>query len=434
MLSPADADLAARDRELPGLATLLDPDAFLEVVQRAAPGARLDRARPRYVRYKSGTNCLVAYRLEGEGGPIDVYAKAHGWDAPAKLDKAAERRGVGGALGRSRFAIDDRGIVVSVFPNDSKLAALGRLGDHAARRRLLSRILPEREGLWDGALETLRYKPERRYVARLAAPDGTRVALKLYTEADFARANRNAKSCSARSHRSPDRLRLPERVGKLTPHAALALEWIEGETLSEAIAAGRGEACARVGEALASLHARLGPELPQRTRDADAALAAELALSLSQLWPPHARRAAALAVRIASDLPRDAGGLCMVHGDFYDRQVILCEDRVAILDLDRAAHATPLVDLGSFIARLLRHSALGELAEPRLREAARALLEGYQAARGEPIPDGLAAYTALALLQLAAEPFREHAPDWPDRIAALLGRAEVVMARAGAHS
>jgi aminoglycoside phosphotransferase (APT) family kinase protein len=428
VLSPADGDLVARDPGLPGLATLLDPDAFLEAVRQAAPGARLERARPRYVRYKRGTNCLVAYRLEGQGAPIDVYAKAHGRDAPVKLDKAAERRGAVGALGCSRFAIADRGLVVSVFPNDSKLAALACLGDPTARRRLLSRILPRRQGLWDGALQTLRYKPERRYVARLAASDGEGVALKLYTDGSFAQVRSIAKRYASRG-----RLRLPQRIGKRVRHAALALEWIEGESLPEAIAAGRGDACARVGEALAQLHADPGLELPLRSRQADAELATELAGSLATLWPPHGRRAAALAARIAADLPRDSG-TCLVHGDFYDRQVILCEDRVAILDLDRAVHASPFVDLGSFAARLLRHAALGELAASRVREALAGLLEGYQAASGARIPDGLAAYTALALLQLAAEPFREHAPEWPDRIAALLGCAEAVMAGAAAHS
>src|SRR5262245_9608618 len=103
VLSPADAELVARDRGLPGLATLLDPDAFLEAVRKAAPGTCLESARLRYVRYKHGTNCLVAYRLDGGGAPIDVYAKAHGLDAPEKLDKASERLGVVGALGRSRF-------------------------------------------------------------------------------------------------------------------------------------------------------------------------------------------------------------------------------------------------------------------------------------------------------------------------------------------
>jgi hypothetical protein len=301
---------------------------------------------------------------------------------------------------------------------------LERLGDPAARRRLLARILPDREACWDGALSGLRYKPERRFVAALAARDGARVALKFTTAEDFANASSNAKR-----YRSEGPLRVPERIGSLAAHAVLALEWIEGEPLADAISDGRGKECARVGEALARLHARRGRKLPPRTREAEAAVALSLADSLARLWPPHARRAADLGARIAGSLPPDGDSSCMVHGDFYDRQVLLCPGEVAILDLDRAAQASPLVDIGSFVGRLLRHGALGELPAARAQEAAEALLEGYRAARGERLPRGLSAHAALAVLRLAPEPFRELSRDWPERIAALLGAAETALAR-----
>lgn len=428
MLSRADADLVARDAAVPGLATLLDPDAFLEAIAAASGRAPFERAVPRYLRYKAGTNCLVAYRLLGPGGEAEVHAKAHGRDAPEKVDKSGERSGVPGPLGWSRLALPERGIVVAAFPNDDKLPVLERLGDRDARRRLLARVLPDREACWDGALETLRYKPERRYVARLTASDGARVALKFTSEEDFAGTSQNAKR-----YRSEGALRLPERLGALASHSVLALEWIDGEPLDAAIAAGRAGACAQVGEALAGIHARRGRKLPPRAPEALAALAAAQADALARLWPPHAGRAAALARRIAAALP-PADDARMVHGDFYDRQVLLCADRVAILDLDRAACASPLLDLGSFLARLLRQRAEGELSEARAGEAASALLDGWAAARGAPPAAGLAACTALALLQLAVEPFREHAPEWPERIGALLGCAEAALAGAALPS
>lgn len=424
MLSPADADLVARDAAVPGLATLLDPEAFLALVRSRSPAVTIERAVPRYLRYKAGTNCLVAYRLETAGGSFDVHAKAHGRDAPIKLGKSAERSGAIGALGWARFAVPEQGIVAAAFPNDDKLPALERLGDVAARRSLLARILPDREACWEGALTTLRYKPERRYVAALTACDGARVALKFTTNEDFASASSNAKR-----YRSEGPLRVPERIGSLAAHAVLALEWIDGEPLADAISDGRGKECARVGEALARLHARRGRKLPPRTREAGAALASSLADSLARLWPPHARRVARLGARIAASLPPDDGSACMVHGDFYDRQVLLCASEVALLDLDRAARASPLVDLGSFLARLLRHGALGELPGARVHEAEEALLDGYRRARGERLPRGLSAHVALALLGLAVEPFRELARDWPERVAALLDAAEAALSR-----
>jgi aminoglycoside phosphotransferase (APT) family kinase protein len=419
VLSAADADLASRDHGLPALATLLDADAFLEALRKALPETPFDRATPTYVRYKPGTNCLVAYRLDGPE-TLEVYAKAHGVDAESKLHKASEQTHVEGALGAGRIALPGAGIVVSVFPNDAKLRSIRRLGDPAARRHLFSRILPERPELWEGSIETLRYKPERRYVARLSAGPAAPVALKFTLEEDFAAVNANAKR-----YRSREVLRLPERVGVLKAQGVLALEWIEGVSLAEALAGEESVAVAlgQVAAALGELHERRGKKLPTRTTETDAALLRSNAAGLARLWPPLASRVRDLAGRIFSRLREPSSDACMVHGDFYDRQVILCGERVAVLDLDRAARASPLVDLGTFVAHLERAAAMDRLPDSRARESAANLVEAYRAVRGA-LPHGLEAHCAMALLQLAAEPFREHAPDWPERIEALLERAE----------
>ena len=76
MLSPCDAGLAGRDRSLPGLATLLDAEAFVALVRRAAPASAVRGARIEYVKYKPGVNCLVGYRLDVDGVLRDGYARA----------------------------------------------------------------------------------------------------------------------------------------------------------------------------------------------------------------------------------------------------------------------------------------------------------------------------------------------------------------------
>ena len=77
MLSPANADLVRRDGRLPGLATLLDPDAFLAALQASVPPADLRAAHLRYLRYKPGQNCLAAYSIEAGGSGVDCHAKAY---------------------------------------------------------------------------------------------------------------------------------------------------------------------------------------------------------------------------------------------------------------------------------------------------------------------------------------------------------------------
>src|SRR5438093_582994 len=67
MLCPADTDLVRRDPALPGLALLLDPDAFAADLRQAVPGIEVEGGRITYVRYKPGTSCLVGYRLAAAG-------------------------------------------------------------------------------------------------------------------------------------------------------------------------------------------------------------------------------------------------------------------------------------------------------------------------------------------------------------------------------
>ena len=54
-----------------------------------------------------------------------------------------------------------------------------------------------------------------------------------------------------------------------------------------------------------------------------------------------------------------------------------------------------------------------------MEDARAAFLAGY----GD-VPPTVPLYTAVGLLRLAPHPFRSREPDWPDRTAALLDRAE----------
>src|SRR2546422_9176896 len=124
MLSPPEADLVRRDGVLPGLATVLDPDALLAALAPALPAADVRAASVRYVRYKPHTNCLVAYRLDvpgAESQTMDIHAKVHRLDAPEKLRKARQRAHAPGRLGVGRIVLEDRGLVVWAVSNDLRL-------------------------------------------------------------------------------------------------------------------------------------------------------------------------------------------------------------------------------------------------------------------------------------------------------------------------
>src|SRR5438093_10692997 len=76
MLSAADAQFVRRDSALPGLATMLDPEAFAGALAPFMPAIDPGSARIEYVRYKPGKSCIVAYRVGVGGMEGKLYAKA----------------------------------------------------------------------------------------------------------------------------------------------------------------------------------------------------------------------------------------------------------------------------------------------------------------------------------------------------------------------
>src|SRR5262245_43810435 len=333
MLAPDDAALARRDPALPGLATLLNPAAFAAALRRFLP-APAESARITYVRYKPGTSCLVGYRLEAAGEAVGRAATACRPGAADKLAKAARA---------GRLVLADLAVVVAFFPEDDGLPALPRLADPRLRRRLLRKVLPDRPDLWGGDVELLRYKPERRYVARLTVGGAPQAALKVYTAAGY-----EAATVNARAFRTCGAFRRAGRLGRSGRHCLLALEWLPGRLLNEALAdpgASPGVVEA-VGAALAELHAQKAPGLLPRPRTEEAASLAAVAAWLGHVCPDLADRARRLAGRLAARIGELPLADSPLHGDFYAKQVLLDGESVALLDFDEAFRGDPAHDLG----------------------------------------------------------------------------------------
>ena len=118
-----------------------------------------------------------------------------------------------------------------------------------------------------------------------------------------------------------------------------------------------------------------------------------------------------------------------VHGDFNDKQILLSENAVTILDLDEAMAGDPVYDLGLFIAHLERYALVGDLGPGQVERLSEALLDGYGQVTRKPLPAHVELYTAFGLVQLAVEPFRILVPDWPAKIEAVLARADACLGR-----
>lgn len=421
MLSSPDLAIARRDAALPGLATLLDPDALLALLRRHAPDRGLVTLRVTYVRYKPGENCLAAFAARtADGATMLGYAKTYRDGQSVKLERARTRAEAAGPWGTGRFVVDSPLLTVCTFPNDDKLPTLLRVAETDARHRLLRRLLPNAPALWDAELRVLRYKPERRLVGCVSiprSPDAPRAAIRCYTPRGFGRAG-----AAQDTLRSGTTLRVAEVLGKSRSTSAVALAWLPGTPLSEAARPVEPDVMPLVGVALAELHAQRLSEPHDRSAGVEAAEWRAAAESLRAVHPVVGARASALVEDLTASLPNRASSR-LVHGDFYAQQVVVDGSRIGIIDLDRAGWGDPAIDLGTFIAHLERDVLAGELQPADLETASAALLAGYRSAGGLVEPRQVGVHTAAALIRLATEPFRTRDPEWPARTEALVDRA-----------
>jgi streptomycin 6-kinase len=316
-------------------------------------------------------------------------------------------------------------VLVTAFPNDLKLPALPSLADASKRTRLLRELLPDFPGLWQGELRCLRYRPERRYVAQLRAPDGTQALLKAYTRGAYSRGKDNAQAFVSRGL-----LRVARLLGWSDHHRLLAFEWLPGKLLLDLCTASAvdWDAVTGAGAALATLHAQDSAGLSSWTREAEARDLRSLAAELGFICPQLARRAEELARRLAQELSGAPALRCALHGDFSANQVLVSDEDVAIIDLDWAGHGDPADDLGNFLAQTERKALRGEFSPGRIERVKEALLNGYAVGAGGALPERIELYTAVEVFRRTRFPFRARETDWPQRTEALLERADAILA------
>lgn len=416
MLSLPDRDLVRRDVALPGLATVLDPAAMMDVLRRDRPDLRLDGAIT-YVRYKPGTSCLVGYCARLDGADLLLSVQARRPDTEDKLAKAHNKPGVPGPLGPGRFLIPDVAVVVSVFPNDRRLPALKRFADPDKVRSLVRELAADHRRARRCRLQMLHYRPERRCVARLVGDAGPVALVKLHPKGAFDRACRNAAAFTSHGD-----LLIPALIGRSPSWRAVAAEWLHGD-IADPTATG----AARIGAALALLHAQDADVALTLTREAQVRGLRALVRDISRLWPPLADRCRRVAKRLGVALLEEHGAFRPIHGDFYAEQVVMAGDRVGLIDFDEAAVGSPAWDLGNFIGHLHYRSLSGDPRGEPPDVVGAGLIDRYRAAGGEVSAREVRLQTAVGLMRLGARPFRERDPHWPDRIELILTRVEALL-------
>lgn len=422
------------DPALPSLGLALDGAAMAERLSGALAGCRsgelaVESCEPVYVRYKPATSCLVQYvvgiRETGtDAAPgIKAYARLQPDRAAAvqsgraslrRLVDRARRHHADGPMARAAY-LADLGAMFFLFPVDRRLRGLVRATAVRGARRALRSIDAEAADLQVSDVELVRYRPERKALLRYALRSAPWPGLyaKLYAD--------------ARQGRVFEAMRAARAAGAPTAAPIAALDGpsmlLQEEVPGIRLATLRGtSAYARHLEAVAAALERLHAALPAARDTVPAADERTLVLAAShavgRLCPDLGARATTLAGAIVDRIGSVAGRPALVHGDFYDDQVLVTSRGACIVDLDDAAFGEPLTDIGTFLAHLsARYGGAGG-------EAARDAFLTAAATHDRRVASHAPLFEAAALLKLAVGPFRRLEADWQDGVARILALAE----------
>jgi hypothetical protein len=323
-----------------------------------------------HARWKPGVSLTCAYEVVLEDGTrVPLAAKRY---ADGKDRLLAARDATHAIAGRAVVA--DERLVLFRAAADRELAGLdGRVLARAVERAGLAppRSVRRRRV----RVELLRYKPERRAVARLdlrvrhATPDRMQVLARLHPPARVGAIAERRRALAALGAREI----LPPFLGADPPSGALFEAWLELDVAAPGTFGHAGDA-ARL---LAVLH-----RVPLGDARADAGTEED---ELAPLFAIDAELARAFARRpVPPSAP--AGACAWIHGDFHADQIARgrgardARGRAWLLDLDRVGPGDPLRDLGAWIA-----DHLDESPDTSFEGAATPLLEAYEEAGGREV-------------------------------------------------
>lgn len=429
MLTSENANVVARDPRLPALRVFLDDDAALQVFKQHCPEIEPHSATCNYLRYKPGTSCLASYTVVTAGGGGLFYAKAYPQGKSEKISKVLGRERYQNESRPSVFAVSELSAVFTTFPYDHELPALQMLEASEGSIPLLSRLAPDEKDMQNATVVPVRYKPERRFVARLDVAGKAVAVLKVHTEPRYQQARRAMKSLAPLA-----KFTTAKALGHSDRYCTQLLSWLEGSSLNSLIDRGqiKAESFAAAGACLAHLHRQSLEKLPRRLPAYESNEVSQQANEFKYVEDTMQGRLLRLTNSCADALADVAVNPVPTHGDFHPGQVLVGDGSASLIDLDNVALGNPAYDLGSFMAQLEYAHLSGAILKSDKEASSRAFLQGYQSVASMPFTShAVNTYTAASLVRLIHEPFRHRASDWQNRQEAILQSAEELIADHG---
>ncbi len=412
--------------EVGDLSMLLDPVRAVELLRES--GIAATSVNHDYLRLKAGESALLGCTIRGadeSGGPFTIagYFRTFADDRAVTLAaKWESMKPSATVVGPGVRLLATRRSVLFLFPNDAQLRGLRFIEDPDKLKRILGGLAGVGDAGWrvqgrKSIVHPVRYKPERRFIARVdlalkhdsTGEKSTRqVFLRFFPDSRGAKLDAIARAFHGAAGGPP----VPKPLGSLLAGRVFAEEAVAGIDLGAVIGAGRGPAQA-VASALLRLHATKVP-VPWTRTPATLVQAARAAV--------HALRSAdgALAATLDSVLRVVEGHAfgpppaSTIHGDLHLHQVLVTDGGPVFVDFERVAIGDPLEDVGNFVAHLLSHAARATDAGTRGHiDAFRdAFLRTYLAGAPRRPGGDLLFFVACGLLELALLPFRRLEANW----------------------
>lgn len=423
MLSAAESSLIRRDHSLTGLASALDRDALVPLLQNARSDLETLELTKSYIRYKPYTSCLVRYSARGPNGPEDLFVKVSNVESQTRLVKARDRS----VALRSQLKVEkclvfnpDK-LILRFFPHDTRLKQVRRLTDSRDRARMLSSILSIPAEKLTGDVQLLAYKPERRLVIRVRPLGEPSSLIKFYTPRGYMNSVRAAAALRCAGREMP----LPNWTFS-NESCSIASPWIPGTQYSQLVSlqAQYAGTTKKLGRRLAALHSTslVIPSIssvPEETR----VNLHELADFVSHLLPHLRQRSQIFAVKLDYALRQLPPERVLIHGNFHAEQVIVSAGEVQFIDFESVRFGHPAEDIGLFLAHLERDILENRVSALNVDSLRQYLLQGYAEKSGH-IPAFIDLFIVYGLFQLVHHPFRNCEPDWPQKMELLLSLCE----------
>lgn len=422
MLTKADKQIVERDYALPGLVALLDSEVLLTQLQTIPQLKGALQTEIQYLRYKPSTSCAGTVKIKFEDGSVQYYF------AKALTVERFERTGL-----HIKQDNDDIGIyapftlnalkIVFYHPAYDKGIPLDWLIDSDKRRQMFDKVSLPKLAKSELCIDILRYKPERRLVAKISDENKQPIAvIRCIKPSDFGKVLTGAVFGVAQGG-----VKLLGVDGSL---CTLVTDWQDGESLcpEDGVLPSKAD-IENVAKVIADIHNT--PYLhPTKYGHCDEIESLHAVLrTFKHILPDHAEWFHRLIQRIECGLASQPEIFKLIHGDFSLDQIVQNErGELYVLDWDRAVSANPLMDLATFYARLTLQVIEGVLPGWQADEIIHAFLYHYRQKTSCSF-DGLRYFVATAILRLGAEPFRKRSVDWEQYTLQLLQQAEDVLSK-----